>query len=762
MLAVQMDRLFAKSWIPDDHAATSHLLHGHLADVLSAAEQILAATGEQQLAALGINSNAYQRRFMRIVRLAAALHDLGKANDHFQAMLRERRVQALRHEWVSLLMVESPDVTVQLSPLRKWFLPALDGDVRDWHIVLWAITGHHPGFNRQSPPRWAVEGTGTTISLLSGHADFACCLQWLAETFSLDAPPACRDVTASLVEPRSVFTRINDSFREGWSLFDDMDRGERALVAAAKACVIGADVAGSALPRHFNQEEDRRLWISEGFRQCPSREDLDDIVRERLKCDDGSVNELHDFQLQVASSSSPVTLVRAGCGTGKTVAAYAWAAHQYPGRRLYFCYPTTGTATEGFRDYLFDGSKARSHARLFHGRDDIDLDMLGVKDEPSDETLLRVESLEAWSTPIVSCTVDTVLGLLQNHRRGLYAWPALANAVFVFDEIHAYDDRLFAAFLRFLLELPTVPVLLMTASLPRPRLVALKETVRRRGCDLPVIPSHSLEAEQWKRYRRETLNGVDELTEKVARSLALGEKILWVVNTVNRVLAMADRFSENAPLLYHSRFRYTDRVQRHTDVINAFRQPGAVLAICTQVAEMSLDLSADLLIMELAPVPALIQRLGRLNRRATSSSKASPFVVVHPDSTLPYNAEDLAKAKQWLDKIGQDEVSQQDLASSWQDVAEAATPTPVIDCKWLDGGPSTEIVELRTASPGISVLLPEDAASIARRELRVVEAVIPMPPTPLGWTDWKRVRGIPVVPEGAIEYDPRRGAAWRK
>ena len=38
--------------------------------------------------------------------------------------------------------------------------------------------------------------------------------------------------------------------------------------------------------------------------------------------------------------------------------------------------------------------------------------------------------------------------------------------------------------------------------------------------------------------------------------------------------------------------------------------------VCSQVAEMSLDLSADLLVTDLAPAPALIQRLGRLNRRA--------------------------------------------------------------------------------------------------------------------------------------------------
>ena len=49
---------------------------------------------------------------------------------------------------------------------------------------------------------------------------------------------------------------------------------------------------------------------------------------------------------------------------------------------------------------------------------------------------------------------------MQNNKRGLFAWPALAQSAFVFDEIHAYDDRLFGALLRFLRDLPGLPALL--------------------------------------------------------------------------------------------------------------------------------------------------------------------------------------------------------------------------------------------------------------------------------------------------------------
>src|SRR5262249_39427347 len=220
------------------------------------------------------------------------------------------------------------------------------------------------------------------------------------------------------------------------------------LVAAVKGCLLGADVAGSALPKDVVDHSRRAAWIGNAFGNVPPPGCIQKIVDRRRR-----TSALYPFQQAVADSHSGVTFVRAGCGSGKTLAAYQWAATQHPGRRLYFCYPTTGTATEGYRDYLH-ASEAAFDADLFHGRAAVDLEIIlgvGADDDKAEaDAATRIESLDAWSTPIVACTVDTVLGLVQNNRRGLYAWPALAGAAFIFDEIHAYDDKLFGALLRFL------------------------------------------------------------------------------------------------------------------------------------------------------------------------------------------------------------------------------------------------------------------------------------------------------------------------
>ena len=101
------------------------------------------------------------------------------------------------------------------------------------------------------------------------------------------------------------------------------------------------------MPKALPDDPKRWQWITESFAATPQLGDLAAVVKHRL-C--GAPPR--SFQQLVASCKCLVVVVRAGCGSGKTLAAYLWADSNYPTRRLYFCYPTTGTATEGFRDYL--------------------------------------------------------------------------------------------------------------------------------------------------------------------------------------------------------------------------------------------------------------------------------------------------------------------------------------------------------------------------------------------------------------------------
>ena len=771
-------RLWAKSGKAGETPRPSMCLLGHLKDAVAAAERIVEATGVSQLSALGLNAPAHFERFRRCVLLAAALHDLGKANDHFQAMIlfapaRRDKPQGLRHEWVTVLMLQG---------LRAWLLPAVGGSEDDFALVEWAIAGHHPAYDRASPPRSCPPGAGAEIRLLTDHKDFAGVLRWLGERFLNGSPaPVVPAALTPLVGGGNAFARLATWAKDANTLWDKLRKSPDAkLLAALRNCLVAADIAGSALPGEVVDETTRWQSLSDAFGKVPDPADLQFLADYGLEgC------EPRAFQNQVAEHPDDVVFVKAGCGSGKTVAAYMRAAKKYGGRRLYFCYPTTGTATEGFKDYLHpevpenetdDTPKTKAdrdrlrriNADLFHSRSSVDFEIIlgtgGDSATPDADAASKLESLRVWSTPVVACTVDTVLGIVQNNKRGLFAWPALAQSAFVFDEIHAYDDRLFGALLRFLRDLPGLPALLMTASLPTPREEALREVLRKfRGIELTPIEGPE-DFETRPRYHRLDVPGGDPLPRIVVEVKA-GGKVLWVSNVVNRVMASADRATAAGltPLIYHSRFKYEHRVRRHKAVIDAFKTDDkkGVLACTSQVCEMSLDLKGcTLLVTESATVPAIIQRLGRLNRQAEKGHPTKPFVVLEPENCLPYTPADLEAATAWLGKLPSGDLSQRHLAAAWVQTAE--NPPDLVASAWLDGGPRTTVTELREASPGVTVIVEGDVPHAAGKNLGKYTLPMPPPPKSANWHGWPKHRGLPVAPDDSVDYDPMRGATWRK
>ncbi|MEQ8960382.1 MAG: CRISPR-associated helicase Cas3, partial [Coleofasciculus sp. C2-GNP5-27] len=240
--------------------------------------------------------------------------------------------------------------------------------------------------------------------------------------------------------------------------------------------------------------------------------------------------QLRPFQQKIAATPHRITLVKAGCGTGKTVGAYAWAKKWAGDRKLFFGYPTTGTATQGFIDYAHE---TKIEADLMHSRADLDREILfsGDEDEGIED---RLAALTAWRQKLIVCTVDTVLGLMQNNRRSLYSWSAIAQAAFVFDEVHAYDHRLFGALLRFLDTFRGAPILLMSASFTEEQIKAIQGVVGELGEETQIIEGPK-NLEVLSRYQIESIPSADNAWQKVRETLTRQHqnKVLWVTNSVN-------------------------------------------------------------------------------------------------------------------------------------------------------------------------------------------------------------------------------------
>src|SRR5262245_13352013 len=756
----KFDVLLAKSY--DDKAnqtAPSYArLVPHTRAVERAGESIVEIAGELILKQLGLPSDPWLSRLLRAVKTACVCHDIGKANDGFQAMVRGElspKLQPARHELLSVLLLMDKS-----QPVREWALSLLrhpeqaDDDEMLLDCVVGAVGGHHLKLDEEwKKAALALRGgCGMELRLLLTHPD-------LKPLFHQEICP--QEICISLVDGEPTYIGLRripfNLNSERWRNRLKKEPEWWRFAAAVKALVAAADVAGSAMLPEKGKVVIRQ-WVHDTLRRRVSAKEMNEVVCARLKG-----KELREFQMAIGGARMRVTLVEAGCGSGKTAAAYLWAARHADGKKLFFCYPTTGTATEGFLGYVHETDV---EAKLIHSRAMVDLEGIAeVADDEQDDHLLRIESLKAWSPQVVICTADTVLALARNNRRGLYNSPAIFSAAFVFDELHAYDDRMFEAVVALIKALPGASFLLMTASLPKAR----KEFLLKHIAEIQEIPSPE-ELEIIPRYKFQRLDS-EEDAYKIAEAAATGphkKRVLWICNTVGRTQAVLQELQERGVTArtYHSRFKYKDRVRQHRKVVRWFghdKRRAGIVAITTQVAEMSLDLDADILISEIAPIPALIQRLGRLNRRVTPENQGEPrtvfFLPVPEGKSAPYANANLELATEWIGKLMElnRPLSQADLADWFKRLSSAEELLLNPRTRWLDYGWLATSEPVRDIGYSVSVILPEDERACQESSAEIIKRAIPMNYDKV-MKDWREWKNHLIAPHGAIRYSRRTGA----
>ena len=737
-----MPNLLAKKWVSANPVPEEYTLIAHLKKAQSIAETLCNKFASKILATLCLDEKVWGDRFYKSLSVAGKFHDIGKANNQFQEIMRGKRspvTQAIRHEFISAILV------LPNHPLHDAFLKELFCDSFTDPLVratLGGIMGHHGKMDAswEQAARGLQGGCEQEVRVLVNHPELAQFYRILVED----------PLVISLVQSdsnyfenvyRRVFLRINAE----WVMFLNDEPEWARFAGAVKALIAAIDVLASALP--YNNSGER--WLEATLSKVLDDKVVDQVIQERLKG-----QALRPFQYEMGAANSRITLVQAGCGTGKTVGAYAWAKRHACGRKLYFCYPTTGTATEGYLGYVASNSV---EANLLHSRAELDLEAIQPNgDEDQTEARIRIESLKSWDSRINVCTVDTVLGLVRNLRKGRYSSPSLFTASFVFDEVHAYDNRMFSGLVALMDALPGASFLLMSASLPRHRV----EFLKKHFTETKIINSPK-KLEEIPRYQFEEKKG-DVLLD-VQGWVNEGKKVLWVVNTVTEaqtVFTRAKKMSISC-LVYHSRFRYMDRVVRHRGAIDAFKGSKGVLVIATQVAEMSLDLDADVLVTEIAPISSLIQRLGRLNRRVTPNNPQLPrlAIFIEPKSNLPYCSTELEKARIWVKKLisCKSALSQRNLINLFLELDDSFCEQLDTNCEWLEQGLFSEPGTVRDLGYTVQILLSSDFEIVKHNKVESLKRTIPFSyrDAMRFWKSWKHYL---VAPEESIDYNEERGA----
>lgn len=248
-------------------------------------------------------------------------------------------------------------------------------------------------------------------------------------------------------------------------------------------------------------------------------------------------------------------------------------------------------------------------------------------------------------------TIDQVLMLALQVRHSMLRHVALAGKVIIVDEAHAYDAYMSNYLCTALAWLARygATVIVMSATLPPKQRTELAQAfasqlydeVKKEAESLMQSSGYPLITTVTPRGVATTTSepgptdldatveviddGLDALGSQLDGMISEGGIALVICNTVRRAQMAFGYLKERYPdevELHHSAFIAKERANKE-DVLRKKLGPKAsrgegrperLIVVATQVAEQSLDIDADLLITDLAPMDLIIQRAGRVHR----------------------------------------------------------------------------------------------------------------------------------------------------
>lgn len=420
------------------------------------------------------------------------------------------------------------------------------------------------------------------------------------------------------------------------------------------------------------------------------------------------------YQERLAALACESRLISIPTGLGKTAAvilSWLWnrvahpdAAHRdtWP-RRLVYCLPMRTLVEQTEREahkwlselgWLWEDGKSASR------RGKVGLHLLMGGDESPGS--VKEWDLYPEENAILIGTQDMLLSRALNRGYGMsrYRWPmhfGLLNndCLWVLDETQLMGVGVetsaqldgFRHVAQWLRQTPC-PTWWMSATLEDTRFATVDHPAPENGwprltlgAEDRAAVSHRLDAV--KRLQKAPLTltkqtSLADLARFVLENHVSGQLTLVIVNRVSRAqelyqaLKKAGR-KENLALV-HSRFRAPDR-QSHQDLL--INGAGDRIVIATQAVEAGVDVSARVLLTELAPWSSLVQRFGRCNRGGEFNETGADIHWIDLDfdkesDVAPYTLTELQDARTMLATLDGQSVSPNALSTI------QVTPLPVI------------------------------------------------------------------------------------
>ncbi len=552
-------------------------LKQHIDECLSVYESLRKTFGR-----LPVNDSIH---FWELVRLGIIFHDLGKAHTGFQKMLNgnSRDWYHQRHELFS-------------TP----FIDLLDLPEEDKLLLKLIVAGHHKDFSFLFDHIQHGYKTGEDIFSLTEDGK----LDWEEEMREIDdrfIQSFLKEYHVSLKPSPLVLPMqlVKDYTRKPVNTTSINFRELLLAAGALKQC----DHLASGGIFKVNVLEDKHFKFLYETKWAPY------------------------FHQQKASETNGNIVLTAPTGSGKTEASLMWLHKQMKENgqgRTFYILPFTASINAMFErlDEKMQGNN--EIVGVIHGKlsEYIESRFGEEKYSKQNEKLKRElkESFRALVPPLKVATpfqlLKSIFGL-KGFEKGVFE---MSGGYFIFDEIHAYDPEVTAQ-IKVLIEFATqflnVKVCLMTATLPT---FLKKEFTDAIGKHSEI----SADAELYQSFVRHRIKVADGLLSEhiddIQQRLDAGDKVLVVSNTVKQAQAIYNRLEASKKVLLHSAFNGADRNQKEAELMS----DDVRLLVGTQAIEVSLDIDYDIIFTEPAPLDALLQRFGRVNRHRVKGKYRPP------------------------------------------------------------------------------------------------------------------------------------------
>ena len=347
-------------------------------------------------------------------------------------------------------------------------------------------------------------------------------------------------------------------------------------------------------------------------------------------------SELYPLSMITVDNDKKHTLVTAPTGAGKT----DFLLRRCHGR-VFYTLPFQASINAMYDRIKRDLSDTDAQVYLLHAASN-----LKVKDGKVEESIMQrhVGASVKVLTPHQMASV--VFGI-----KGYEAMAMdLRGCDIILDEIHTYSDIMQTIVLRIIEILVALDckVHVGTATMPT---VLYEKILKLLGGNDAVyeVKLDSQTLQTFNRHQIYKLKDKKESYDVIASAINSNSKLLIVCNQVKRAQELYENVENLYPkvkkMLVHSRYKRRDRARLETELREEFNNLENIpcIVVSTQVVEVSLDISFDVMITECAPIDALTQRMGRINRKRTRDTIGhyKPIYVIAPSEddkeAIPYS-----------------------------------------------------------------------------------------------------------------------------